>query len=212
MTYASPRWKNDVGGNWSDAANWSDGPVPNAVDAAARLYPASASRAINVDTTVTLGSINFYSPNSYILSGSDMHFKVAQPTSPESAAKLDRINVGSGSHLIDNNIALGDTTSIAVDLGNSTLTLSGTISGSTGIQKDGYGTLVLSRSNTFNGPVTLNGVVDATSPTTTGTLAGGPIAISASSNLGNGTANNTLIFAAVPSEPLLRFRKGVPWR
>ena len=61
--------------------------------------------------------------------------------------------------------------------GTNVLTVSGMISGSTTLTKTGTGTLILNGSNTNSGPVAING---------------GTLSVSSSSNLGDGSATNTI--------------------
>jgi len=81
------------------------------------------------------------------------------------------VAVGSGSILLENDIALCNTgTGVVIDTTNGNLELSGNISGSNSIIKNGGGMLTLSGDNGFTGNITLN--------------SGGPLVFSDDSNLG----------------------------
>jgi hypothetical protein len=103
------QWKGPAGGSFNTSANWADGVVPNAIDAAARFlsgtYGITAPAVITVDSPVTVGSIVFDSPNSYTLSG-PAGITFSSSTSPQ-------ISVLSGSQTITMPVALSGTVTVA---------------------------------------------------------------------------------------------------
>jgi hypothetical protein len=62
-------WISTVSGDWNNSSNWSAN-VPNAVDGEADFFgAASASHTIYTDTAITVGTLNFNTPNSYDITG-----------------------------------------------------------------------------------------------------------------------------------------------
>jgi len=88
-----------------------------------------------------------------------------------------------GNHTISASVAMGSSNTVGVSVANSgdTLTVSGVVSGSgSGITKTGAGTLALTNTNTFSGQTNING---------------GTVSVSASANLGDASATNTIALA-----------------
>src|SRR4051794_3345017 len=67
---ATPTWKNDASGIWSNAANWTSAVVPNAIDAVASFGSAiTQARAVTVDTPITVGELRFDNSSRYTIDG-----------------------------------------------------------------------------------------------------------------------------------------------
>jgi hypothetical protein len=127
-------WNVDANGNWSTAANWTNG-EPNAVgDAASFVGVITAPRTVTVDGPKTVGSLTFDNAQSYTLDG-------AGPLTINSNAAAT-INVVSGSHTISAplTIAAGKTVTKS---GAGTLTISGT-------QTHGAGAVLVASAGTTN--------------------------------------------------------------
>ncbi|HEY1049879.1 MAG TPA: hypothetical protein VGE39_09000, partial [Prosthecobacter sp.] len=117
------------------------------------LLTLQANQTINLDGSVTLGTLNIGSI------GSGMSYTIAAGTGGSltfnngGTAALNK--TGLGFDAITSNIVLADPTTFNVSEG--ALMLSGVISGTGGITKEGDGLLVLRNTNTFTGVSTLNG-------------------------------------------------------
>jgi autotransporter-associated beta strand protein len=109
-------WNVNADGNWSAAANWTNG-VPNGAGVAVRFLDAiTAPRTVTIDGARTVGSLTFDNANSYTLGG-------AGPLTidDDGAATIDVLN---GSHTISAPLSFpaGQTVN---KTGPGTLTLSG---------------------------------------------------------------------------------------
>ncbi len=138
-------WSGSGGGSYNLNSNWNNSSIPNGNDAAALFWPTTSSDStVTVDSPITLGTIDldgwFYN---FTLAGSatiQMRTSVGNP----------RIGVVNGSNLISAPLNLAGNTDI--DCGSSTLSISGNISGTSGITKSGAGSLLLSgTNNTYSG-------------------------------------------------------------
>jgi len=95
------QWNVDADGNWSTATNWSGG-EPNAVGAIANFGTIiTSARTVTVDAPKTVGSINFSSPISYTIAGSN-------PITLNVNSGPAGIGVTAGSHLISAPLVLAD--------------------------------------------------------------------------------------------------------
>ncbi|MFB3893306.1 MAG: hypothetical protein ACE15C_14935 [Phycisphaerae bacterium] len=143
------QWAGPGGGSYQSTSNWTGGTAASAVDGGADFYANITGPAVvTIDAPVTLGIINFSSPNSYTLAGTG-------PITLQASYGLAMINSHTGSHFISAPLVLASTAAFTVDGGGS-LTISGPISGSAGLTKAGPGALVLSATSTFSGPITHN--------------------------------------------------------
>ena len=158
ITYA---WNVDAKGNWSNAANWVTG-IPNAAGGVANfLDTITAPRTVTVDEPVTVGTITFNNSNSYTLMDPTGTNSITMDNAGDSAA----IIVALGSHTIAAPLVLQSPLSVNITPANGKLTISGAIGESpagSGMSlavnaAGGAGTLVLSGSNSFTGPVTVDG-------------------------------------------------------
>ena len=143
--------------SWSTGQNWSTGAQP--VNSGTLVFSGTTRTTSSNDiTNGTFGGLNFTntgvtgSNSSFTLSGNA--FTLAGGGSIVTTATT------AGSALTDTlamNIVLGTNATVTTNAGHN-LTISGTISGSGfGLTKTGGNTLTLSGSNTFDGPVSIQG-------------------------------------------------------
>jgi autotransporter-associated beta strand protein len=168
-------WNVDADGNWTLASNWTANGVPNAVSAIANLGGApgvtpTAPRTVTLNAPVTLGVLNFNSPQQFTLAG----------TNALTFDDLDvaaTLKVESGDHLITAPL-INTTNGLLADVKNvaNTLTVQGDISGNGGLTKAGPGTLILTADNTYGDFNTVTsigaGVLQLGDGGTTGSIAG----------------------------------------
>ncbi|HUU85465.1 MAG TPA: PEP-CTERM sorting domain-containing protein, partial [Phycisphaerae bacterium] len=89
------QWDNASGGDWNSVSNWSDGTIPNAIDAVANLLGGiTANSTAFTDSPVTVGTINFDNANSYMIAGHG-------PLTIEVSSGAAAINVVSGNHILN---------------------------------------------------------------------------------------------------------------
>jgi autotransporter-associated beta strand protein len=160
-------------GRWTTPGNWTAG-TPNSPGSVATLGTIPViSTSIAVDGAKAIGTLIFDSANAYTVTGG-----VADTITFTNGIAAGIINITNGSHIISAPVVLSSNLSVTPATGTA-LTISGLISGSKGITKNGAGTLTLSGSNTFTGPVQISD----------GTLAVGSVADGSSpSNLGQSTS------------------------
>jgi hypothetical protein len=130
-------WTLDGDGNWSAAGNWNAG-VPNAGVAAAVFGSVnSAPRTVTVDAPVTVGRIDFASPQAYTIAGTRV-------LTLDSASGVAQINVSGGKHTISATLSLADSTQITVSPASSSLSIAGELDASgEKLTKIGPGTLTV---------------------------------------------------------------------
>ena len=151
------KW-NDTNGNWTTAANWADGSVPNVVDAVAGfLGNATQDRTVTVAAPVTVSTLLFdNSAHKYTLAGNNT-LAINDLSGNEGA-----IIVNDGSHAISAPLELDSNTMVTVANVGDTLSISGAIAGpssgaDTTLSKAGSGTLVLSGENFYTGGTIVSG-------------------------------------------------------
>jgi len=195
-------------GTWdTTSAFWWDGIYgdfawPNlGPDSPLHAWFVGAPGTVTVSGSVTTGSLTFDSRDGggYALTGGSMVFDSDMGT-----ARLEKKGVGLD--LITSNLSLVDL--LSVEMEDGLLALTGVISGSGGMTKEGDGTLILRGSNTYTGVTTINGGMILQVPTANDG------AVLGSSSAGNGTvvnAGGTLAYGpdalgsggiGAPSEPL----------
>jgi hypothetical protein len=131
-------WNVDANGNWSAAANWTNG-VPNAAgDQVLFGGIITQGRTVTLDTANTAGQIEFNNANSYTIAGTNA--LTLDATSGDA-----QINVTTGSHTISAPVTLADNTTVTVTPAASNLSITGALT-ATGrnLNKAGAGTLTLS--------------------------------------------------------------------
>ena len=121
-------WTGDTNLDWNTASNWFDA-LPNAVDADVRLSGGAIAgpTAVNISSSVTVNNLQFDGDNQYTVTGSAGQSLTLGGTSPT-------VTVSSGSHEISADIV-----------------------GTSGLVKEGNGTLVVSGVNSYSGDTTVNG-------------------------------------------------------
>jgi formylglycine-generating enzyme len=118
--FPSNYWKGPGGGSYNQASNWSEGIVPNGVDATANFIgKITVFSQITLDSDVTLGTINFNSSLRYILKGTSS-------LNLQTSSGQSSINVQTGIHNINAPVLLNSDTLIS---GAGTLILTSGISG-----------------------------------------------------------------------------------
>ncbi|CAN5583129.1 hypothetical protein BH09PLA1_BH09PLA1_08280 [soil metagenome] len=115
---ASPSWKNDASGLWSDRNSWVNAVVPNFNGANAILGTAiGQARTVTVDTPMLASTITFDNLNRYTVAGT-------RTLTVSASGGIANLNVLSGSHEISAPLALPQNTTVTVTPFASTLTIS----------------------------------------------------------------------------------------
>ncbi len=130
---------------WSNAANWS-GDSMTVTGGNVRF---SSGGGVVLDSNRTIGELALDGPSGFVLGnsgGAVLKINTGITATPASAA----------TYTVSAPVALGAFNLINLN-GNTDLTLSGVISGSTGYTKQGDGTLRLTGNNTFTGSVDIEG-------------------------------------------------------
>lgn len=155
-------WSPTAGGNWSQASNWSAAAAPNAEGAFATLSGTTGgSRAVTINTSVQLGSLDLLGSTSQNLGGTNtLTFSVANGNAA--------LNVSGGAHTISAPVVLAD--DLAVTVASGSLTTSGAITGTGKIlTKTGDGTLNVA-GNVTAGLTLQQGVTNISANTISGAL------------------------------------------
>jgi hypothetical protein len=115
---ATPAWKNDASGLWSNSNAWVNAVVPNFNGATALLGSAiGQARTVTVDTPVLASTITFDNANSYSVAGT-------QTLTLSATGGTPNINVLNGSHDISAPLAVTQNTTATITPVQSTLTIS----------------------------------------------------------------------------------------
>jgi fibronectin-binding autotransporter adhesin len=137
-------WAGPAGGNWSVAANWTGG-VPTTGESGGTVvsFPAGSTSTMNIGGLV-VDQINF--------TGSGSSIGGVTPLGISGAHFITDINDSNDSNAITDSIAITGTTPVQTSVSTGQLTISGDITGSSGLTKTGPGTLLLSGpGNTYTG-------------------------------------------------------------
>lgn len=144
------KWTTLGDGTWASAGNWSNG-IPASGYTAEFTTAQTAPITVSLNGNRTVNGVVFSSPNGYtIASGTNGVLTV------DKGANSAAINVLDGHHVISAPVALSSHLAVST-AADSSLTMSGAVSGSRGIVKASPGLLDLTGHNTFTGDVTLAG-------------------------------------------------------
>jgi len=135
--YSMSSWNVNRSADWATVGNWTGG-VPNGIDATANFAAAiTAPRTVFTDTPVTLGTLKFDNPGSYLLSGQGS-------LSIDVSTGSGSINVVQGSHKINLPLFINDNTTANIASG-ATLRISDPMTLASGMKltKTGTGTLII---------------------------------------------------------------------
>ena len=157
----SGTWSNTSGGTWSNTGNWTNGSVPGLGAQDTALFGTavtSGTAAVTLDGNRSLSSLTF-SPTggaAYAISPSGGgNFGLTFSNTGGAAAT---INNSSGNNTLAVAVTMSSNLSVTASTG-STLCVSGAIgdpSGTNTLSVGGGGTLILSGSNSYGGPTTVN--------------------------------------------------------
>jgi hypothetical protein len=153
-------WSTDADGNWSEAANWDNGTVRNAVDSHAILGgKITQPRTVNLDAPITVGRIEFENTNSYTVAGTNS-------MTLDVSSGVANINANSGSHTISAPVIFADNGLVNVSSAASNLSITGGLNAANvSLVKAGAGTLTVNQLRAAS--LTINGgkvVVASSSP------------------------------------------------
>jgi PEP-CTERM motif len=131
-----PEWNVDSAGDWNSAANWANRTIPNGIDQTATLGAViTAAHTVFTDTPITLGTLHFNNPNTYVLTGAG---SLTMQVSTGSAA----INVDQGTQKINLPLTLASNTTATIQSG-ATLIIGNplTLNADTNLNVTGGGTM-----------------------------------------------------------------------
>ena len=138
--------------SWGDTANWSTGTVPSGAGTSVSFGAIHESQTITLDANRTLGSLAFSNnARAYMLSGSQLILD-------NNGLGSTVLSSGIATNLITSAISLADDGGNIFDIDDGRVVLTGVVSGSNELVKNGTGTLILSPSvaNTYTGVTTIN--------------------------------------------------------
>ena len=144
-------WRDDVGGDWHIAGNWSPSTVPNATTITAIFGDViQQGRTVFTDTDVTVKGMQFLNMNTYAISGTGSIHLNSGTTAPQAT-----IEVYLGDHQLQATVNLEVDTDVMI-AGNSSLAFNNTLNlGGHTLTKTGEGTLAI-RNTLTTGGGTLN--------------------------------------------------------
>jgi dockerin type I repeat protein len=157
----TPSWLINASGDWNATSNWANSAIPNGVGSIAILGPAiTSAQTVYTNSAITVGSLTFNSPNTYVLTGAgsltlqassgpalvDVEQGTQKINLPLVVASDTTMNVASGATLI-----IGNPVSIAA---GKTLTKNGSVLVQAPLTVAAGASLVLNSGTTslFNAP------------------------------------------------------------
>ncbi len=140
------QWTSTGAGSWGSGSNWSNG-VPASGYTAQFTTALGAPATVTLDGSRTVNGMVFTSANGYTIAPG-----TGGTLTLDKGVKNAAVNITLGDHVISAPIALNSTMAVGADA-NSSLSLTGVVSGSGGVVKTGNGTLNLNGHNTFTGAV-----------------------------------------------------------
>lgn len=180
-------WNGSTSANWNTALNWTLNDIPN-TSAEEALFTSAGPHLVNLNANLTIGFYVINDATSYTFSSGSGNKLTLKDASTSTSALVNVIN---GSHTFSAGLAMTDAQGVRFTIdGTSSLAISGIVSGTVPLIKDGTGTLTLSGANTFTKAVQLNaGVLNVQNSLGLGTTAGGvTVASGAALELQNGIA------------------------
>lgn len=175
-------WNTPSGGNWSDAANWLAGNVPNG-DSHGALFTNQTASALTVTNDLSpllLGKVSLSNPRGCLLTGNAFTFT--------NITLQSSMNVMSGTNTFDAPAMLGCNGLAVSTLSASAITFRGVLSGSGALSVNpnasGGGRVTLSGANTYTGPTSLGcGTLDVNSLANGGAASDIGVSSASSANL-----------------------------
>ena len=156
-TASASTWSNSAGGSWAAPSNWDT--IPNAADAIANFgtLDISADTMVTLDGNFTVGTLIFGDTAPAAFPGPASNW-IVNPGTP--STNMLTLNVGSGTPTINvvnptaqpiNSAGPPAAQSYYKLFVDQTATINAVLAGNKGLNKTGYGTLVLTRPNTYTG-------------------------------------------------------------
>lgn len=155
----SGAWSLDQDGSISNSQNWGNATPNGTADTATFSSTISQPRTLTVDSPTTFGGMQFNSLHRYTIAGN-------AALTLQAASGNAQVDVQSGSHEISAPVSLNSDAAFNAAGGN--LTISGSITGTHGLTKQGSGTVTLAGSDDHSGSTT----VSVGTLRVTGTMAG----------------------------------------
>jgi GH35 family endo-1,4-beta-xylanase len=133
-------WNASNSGNWSSAANWTNGGSANVAGQTAYFPSAASGRNVTVDGDKTVGMLAFNSSASYTLSGSGT---ITLQGFNNASGHVAAVYVTVGNHTISAPLLMADNTTVTINPASSTLTASNLLSSNAILTKRGAGTFLV---------------------------------------------------------------------
>ncbi|CAN5586273.1 hypothetical protein BH09PLA1_BH09PLA1_26980 [soil metagenome] len=122
---STSQWAPTTSGDWNVAGNWVSGTVPNSIGAQADfLGGITAPATVYSNTAITVGTINFNNPNTFVISG-------AGSMTLQASAGNAFVNVVTGTHKLNLPLTIASNTTFNV-AGGATLKISDPVTINTG--------------------------------------------------------------------------------